>query len=57
MHDEPVTASPGTPARGQPTPEVGFGGVISMGWDFGNGLRADAEGSYRYNAFDNGSGP
>jgi outer membrane protein OmpA-like peptidoglycan-associated protein len=32
--------------------ELGFGGVISLGWDFGNGIRAEIEGSYRYNNVD-----
>ena len=27
----------------------GFAGVVSMGWGFGNGLRAEIEGNYRYN--------
>jgi hypothetical protein len=31
---------------------LGFGGVISLGWGFGNGLRAEIEGSYRRNETD-----
>ena len=27
----------------------GFAGVLSLGWGFGNGLRAEIEGNYRYN--------
>ncbi len=29
--------------------DMGFGGVISLGWGFGNGIRAEIEGSYRQN--------
>ena len=29
--------------------EWGFGGVLSLGWGYGNGLRAEIEGSYRKN--------
>ena len=35
---------------------VGFAGVVSMGWGFGNGLRAELEGDYRNNPFYQGSG-
>src|SRR5580692_6442321 len=28
---------------------VGFAGVVSVGWGFGNGLRAEIEGNYRNN--------
>ncbi len=28
---------------------TGFAGVVSVGWGFGNGLRAEIEGDYRYN--------
>ena len=34
----------------------GFAGVISLGWGFGNGLRAEIEGSYRSNDTDGSSG-
>jgi opacity protein-like surface antigen len=30
--------------------DSGFGGVLSVGWGFGNGLRLEAEGSYRRNS-------
>ncbi|MBK1659743.1 OmpA family protein [Paracraurococcus ruber] len=30
----------------------GFAGVASIGWGFGNGLRAEIEGNYRYNEID-----
>ena len=29
--------------------DTGFAGVISLGWGFGNGLRAEIEGNYRNN--------
>ncbi|MDJ0387020.1 OmpA family protein [Roseomonas sp. E05] len=32
--------------------EHGFGGVVSLGWGFGNGLRAEIEGNYRQNDVD-----
>jgi OmpA-OmpF porin, OOP family len=35
---------------------AGFVGVVSLGWGFGNGLRAELEGSYRNNAFNGTSG-
>jgi outer membrane protein OmpA-like peptidoglycan-associated protein len=34
----------------------GFAGVVSLGWGFGNGLRAEIEGSYRTNDTDGSSG-
>ena len=30
--------------------------MVSVGWGFGNGLRAELEGDYRYNAFDGATG-
>ncbi len=32
--------------------KVGWGGVLSVGWGFGNGLRAEVEGNYRDNFVD-----
>ena len=32
--------------------DLGFGGVISLGWGFGNGLRIEGEASYRQNTAD-----
>ena len=32
--------------------ELGWGGVFSLGWGFGNGLRAEVEGNYRTNEVD-----
>ena len=34
----------------------GFAGVLSLGWGFGNGLRAEIEGNYRSNEADSASG-
>ena len=36
--------------NGNITGSTGFGGVLSVGWGFGNGLRAEVEGNYRYNS-------
>ena len=36
--------------------EPGFGGVLSLGWGFGNGLRAEIEGSWRSNDVDSVAG-
>jgi len=51
----PVTLSPnftapifGT-AGGNLEGSVGFAGVVSLGWGFGNGLRTEIEGNYRHN--------
>jgi outer membrane protein OmpA-like peptidoglycan-associated protein len=35
---------------------VGFAGVVSVGWGFGNGLRAEVEGNYRDNHLDSFGG-
>ena len=32
--------------------ELGWGGVVSLGWGFGNGVRAEIEGNYRENQVD-----
>ena len=34
--------------------EAGIGGVLSLGWGLGNGLRFEGEGDWRDNKFDNG---
>ncbi len=36
--------------------ELGYVGVISLGWGFGNGVRAEIEGSFRENDVDSASG-
>jgi len=46
----PTVSSIGAVAvNGNLNSSVGFGGVVSAGWGFGNGLRAEIEGNYRYN--------
>jgi OOP family OmpA-OmpF porin len=35
---------------------LGYGGALAVGYGFGNGLRAELEGSYRYNEVDSISG-
>ena len=37
---------------GNATFDLGYGGVLSLGYGFGNGLRAEIEGSYRQNNVD-----
>ena len=32
--------------------ETGFAGAVAIGWGFGNGLRTEIEGNYRYNNID-----
>jgi outer membrane protein OmpA-like peptidoglycan-associated protein len=50
MQDETVksAAFPGGSAKVETN--VGAAGVLSLGWGFGNGLRAEIEGDYRYNS-------
>jgi outer membrane protein OmpA-like peptidoglycan-associated protein len=36
--------------------DLGWGAVISLGWGFGNGVRAEIEGSFRENNVDSASG-
>jgi len=46
------------PTNGNLNGSVGFAGVVSVGWGFGNGLRAEIEGNYRNNhnsGFTNGT--
>jgi outer membrane protein OmpA-like peptidoglycan-associated protein/outer membrane protein W len=39
----------GTALSGKLDGSAGFVGLVSAGWGFGNGLRAELEGNYRYN--------
>jgi OmpA-OmpF porin, OOP family len=41
--------------HGKSHAEVGFAGVLSLGWGFGNGLRAEIEGDFRANKFNKAS--
>jgi outer membrane protein OmpA-like peptidoglycan-associated protein len=47
MQDEKFTARDGTSANLETN--LGAVGVLSLGWGFGNGLRVEGEGDYRYN--------
>ena len=49
MPEQSVESLPGTTAKGRLSTEAGAAGVVSLGWGFGNGFRAELEGSYRYN--------
>ena len=49
-------ARAGYGASGSVGLDPGFGGVLSLGWGFGNGLRAEIEGSWRSNDVDSVSG-
>jgi outer membrane protein OmpA-like peptidoglycan-associated protein len=44
------------PAAGEAKGSIGFAGVVSLGWGFGNGLRAEIEGDYRNNHNSNFTG-
>jgi outer membrane protein OmpA-like peptidoglycan-associated protein len=46
----------GRSTRGEVSYEWGYVGVLSLGWGFGNGLRAEVEGNYRTNDLDDVSG-
>ena len=45
-----------TPRSGEAEFNYGYLGVISLGWGFGNGVRAEIEGSYRTNDVDSLTG-
>ena len=45
-----------TPRSGEAEFNYGYLGVISLGWGFGNGVRAEIEGSYRSNDVDSLTG-
>lgn len=47
-----VTATQGLDRTAKISFDVGFVGVVSVGWGFGNGLRAEVEGNYRQNDVD-----
>jgi len=53
MQDEPINSIGGVSVSGvNLQTNVGATGVMSVGWGFGNGLRAEFEGDYRYNGLD-----
>ncbi len=47
-----LNGGPRTLDRGQTSFGTGAAGVASVGYGFGNGLRVEAEGDYRYNSID-----
>ncbi len=57
MQQETVNAIPGiATTSGKFNTTVGPAFVLSLGYGFGNGLRAEVEGSYRYNTLNNLTG-
>jgi outer membrane protein OmpA-like peptidoglycan-associated protein len=54
MQDESVTFATGD--KGKVDRDPGGVAVLSLGWGFGNGLRVEAEGDYRYNNARRGNG-
>ena len=50
------SANLGATRNGKVDFDYGWMGVVSLGWGFGNGVRAEIEGSYRDNAVDTASG-
>ena len=50
-------AGPTTSAGGKSSRDTGFVGVGSVGYGFGNGLRVELEGDYRYNRISKSTGP
>ncbi len=44
-----LTIPPAPAAVGRSTTSIGYAVVGSVGWGFGNGIRAELEGSYRFN--------
>jgi outer membrane protein OmpA-like peptidoglycan-associated protein len=57
MQDEPVTSVGGLSVTGvNLQTNIGAAAVLSLGWGFGNGLRAEIEGDYRYNGLSKLSG-
>ena len=51
-----AAAIPGARLGGTIEYEDGWAGVLSLGWGFGNGLRAEVEGNIRENSVDSLSG-
>ncbi len=61
LQESDITVSPsvrntGVGRSGSAEFNLGWGGVISVGYGFGNGVRAEIEGSYRENEVDSVSG-
>jgi OOP family OmpA-OmpF porin len=53
---QPKVSIPGASASGHTNSDVGPVVVMSLGWGFGNGFRAEIEGDYRNNTFHGGGG-
>ncbi len=55
LEQESVSGTVGgiTGASGQLKSQIGPAAVLSVGWGFGNGLRAEVEGNWMDNKFDN----
>ncbi|MGE0225842.1 MAG: OmpA family protein [Acetobacteraceae bacterium] len=56
MQQQTVDSVPGSTTSGKFGSTVGPAAVLSLGYGFGNGLRAEIEGSYRYNSLNSASG-
>ncbi|MCQ4162934.1 OmpA family protein [Roseomonas sp. GC11] len=52
LQEADISASSGGSGKTSAEFEHGFGGVLSVGYGFGNGLRAELEGNYRQNDVD-----
>ncbi len=52
----PATPATAFPSYGKQGFDVGATGVASVGYGFGNGVRVEVEGDYRYNGISNGAG-
>jgi outer membrane protein OmpA-like peptidoglycan-associated protein len=51
-----TTVAGRTVGHGHVQSELGFASAVSLGWGFGNGLRAELEGSFRANKFNRAQG-
>jgi OOP family OmpA-OmpF porin len=56
LQDESIKSIGSVTTGANAKSNVGPVGVVSVGWGFGNGLRAEVEGNYRYNSFSGLSG-
>lgn len=56
LMEQTISGLPGPAASGKTKASVGPAFVLSLGYGFGNGLRAEIEGSYRYNSLNSGTG-
>jgi OmpA-OmpF porin, OOP family len=56
LQDESIKSLGNVSTGANAKSNIGPVGVVSVGWGFGNGLRAEIEGNYRYNSFSGLSG-